>query len=110
MAIPALISRLFPARQVGPAALQLAQRSRKEILQRSEDFVAANVPELRGYVRARALPVLKRLMHQFLAQEGASLIPFRDVLLRQSLELATEQTLVELRQAQRQAGRRWKAA
>jgi hypothetical protein len=110
MAFPSLVSRLFPSRLLGPAALQLAQRSRKEILQQSEGFSAASAPELRGYIRARAMPVLRRLIQQFLASEGAALRPFREILLRQTLEVATEQTMVELRQAQRQSARRWKAA
>jgi hypothetical protein len=56
------------------------------------------------------MPVLRRLIQQFLASEGAALRPFREILLRQTLEVATEQTMVELRQAQRQSARRWKAA
>jgi hypothetical protein len=110
MAIPALVSRLFPSRLLGPAALQLAQRSRKEVLQRSESFSGGSVPELRGYIRARAMPVLRRLIQQFLASEGAALRPFQEILLRQTLEVATEQTMVELRQSQRHSTRRWKAA
>jgi hypothetical protein len=106
------LAQLFSLRSLvgdrsGVLAERVASRSRLQVWQRVKDVLSQlKVTEARGYIRARALPIIKEETDRLIEQDGVKAARYREAIVEKATELLIRTILAQIEQSAKETAKR----